>query len=122
MSEPSVSLTMFMRIWFLSLLLAAVGLLVGCSTPALHAPASLPDSDSSAALRKELQQTQTQLDQLTARAGQLEQQVRALEQSNEELQQEMRKLQREPRWSPPANQVPPNPMSPEPHLTPLQRQ
>jgi len=69
----------------------------------------------SQALRKELQQTQTQLDQLTARTSTLEQQVRALEQSNAELWREVRKFQvpREPRWDrPQTNQVP--------HLNPLQ--
>jgi len=73
------------------------------------------DSDTLAALRKELQQTQAQLEQVIARTSALEQQVRALEQSNAELQREVQRLQvpREPRWGrPQTNQVP--------HLTPLQ--
>jgi peptidoglycan hydrolase CwlO-like protein len=72
---------------------------------------SSSDSDAVAALRKELQQTQAQLDHLTTRTTWLEQKVRALEQSNAELQREIRTLQ--PRWSESGtNRVP--------HLTPLQ--
>ena len=75
------------------------------------------DSDALAALRKELQQTQAQLDQLTARTTRLEQKVRALELSNAELQQEVQRLQERkpqaPPWGrPQTNQVP--------HLVPLQ--
>jgi|SRR5208337_340728 len=104
-----------MRICFLSILFAAVGFLVGCSTPTGQGSESSFSSDAFTTLRKELQQTQTQLDQLTARTSTLEQQVRALEQSNAELWREVRKFQvpREPRWDrPQTNQVP--------HLNPLQ--
>ena len=101
-----------MRICIFSMLFAAVGLLAGCSTPTGHISASSTDSDALAALRKELQQTQAQLDQLTARTTRLEQKVRALELSNAELQQEVRRLQ-VPHWGyPQTNQGP--------HLTPLQ--
>jgi septal ring factor EnvC (AmiA/AmiB activator) len=106
-----------MRTCFLSILFAVVGLLAGCSTPTGHVSASSSDSDAFAALRKELQQTQAQLEQAITRTSALEQQVRALEQSNAELQREVRRLQvpREPRWGrPQTNQVP--------HLTPLQTQ
>ena len=65
-----------MRACFISILFAAVGLLAGCSTPAAHV------SDSDAALRKKLEETQAQLDQLTTRTTWLDQKVRALEQSN----------------------------------------
>ena len=101
-----------MRTFIFSILFVAVGLLAGCSTPTGQVSASSSDSD--AALRKELQQTQGQLDQLTTRTAWLEQKVSALELANAELQRDIRKYQvpREPRWShPQTNGVP--------HLTPL---
>lgn len=75
------------------------------------------DSDSLVALRKDLRQTQSALDQLMSRTALLEQRISGLEQSNAQLQQEMRMFQGRnpqlpPGGTPPGNQTP--------HLTPLQ--
>jgi septal ring factor EnvC (AmiA/AmiB activator) len=63
-------------------------------------PAVAPKPDDPAALRKELDHTQLQLEQTRARVTKLEQQVRALQQANAALQRQVRAME-------------------QPHLTPL---
>jgi hypothetical protein len=89
------------------MMLATIGLLAGCSTPATGV------SDSDAELRRELSETRAQVDQLRAQTARLEQEIRAFELSNGQLRPATQENQSH--WNNPVtNQAP--------HLTPLQSQ
>lgn len=97
-----------MRVCLISLLLVAVGLLAGCTTPTNGV------SHSETELRRELEETRAQVDQLRAETARLRQEVRALELSNGPLRPVA------PQYPPPKEPPWNNPQTnPAPPLTPL---
>jgi hypothetical protein len=100
-----------MRFCLISLLLAAVLSLTGCSTPTAGV------SGSDAELRRELEDTRAQVNQLRAQTARLEQEVRAMEMANGQLRPAG------PQYPPPGEPPWNKPLTNQaPHLTPLQAQ